>query len=315
MLIKAAVAALIVGRLRARTLCTTSRYEVSVAEWTRFTMNEINPTFRLVDYSSDEESSDENEITCQKPVKSNSSLLTDVINSRHETPKSDALPLPLQIQQMYKEMQSEEIVEDPSKHGGKIRSFPHERGIWATYAYIEYNPEPAFYEMIDNLRQTATSHGIELQVPEDFHISLTRTLKLRHHWIVPFIDSLKAKLSYFYHFKIIFQTLEVYENEEKTRTFVGLKVHYGYDQLLKILRKVDACVQEFKLPNFYKNPSFHLSCASCIGSRADEVEKIMADLNIVFQSFIDSQPECGRLWVTKVCCKSGNKLFTLNLKS
>ncbi|CAL1280302.1 unnamed protein product [Larinioides sclopetarius] len=179
-------------------------------------MNEINSTFRLVDYSSDEESSDENEITCQKPVQSVSPL-TDGINSCHETRNSDALPLPLEIQQMYKEIQSEEIVEDPSMHSGKIRSFPHERGIWATYVFIEYNPEPAFYEMIDNLRKIASSHGIELQIPEDFHISLTRTLKLRHHWIVPFIDSLKAKLGYFYHFKIIFQTLEVYENEEKTR--------------------------------------------------------------------------------------------------
>ncbi|XP_055948060.1 U6 snRNA phosphodiesterase 1-like isoform X2 [Argiope bruennichi] len=219
-----------------------------------------------------------------------------------------------EIKQMYKNTEDEEAVEDSSKHGGKIRSFPHERGVWATYVYIEYNPESAFYEMIENLRQTASSHNIEMQVPEDFHISLTRTLKLRHHWIVPFIDSLKAKLCHFYQFKIIFQTLEVYENEEKTRTFLGLKVHTGYDQLLKILRKVDSCVEEFKLPIFYKNPSFHLSCTSCIGARGDEIEKIMADLNIIFQSFIESHPECGRLWVEKVCCKSGNKLFTVNLK-
>lgn len=27
-------------------------------------------------------------------------------------------------------------VDNPSLHGGKIRTFPHERGNWVTYVYI-----------------------------------------------------------------------------------------------------------------------------------------------------------------------------------
>ena len=49
---------------------------------------------------------------------------------------SYTLPLPSEIKQMYVE-NSQEIVDNPEKFGGKIRSFPHERGVWATYVFIE----------------------------------------------------------------------------------------------------------------------------------------------------------------------------------
>lgn len=50
---------------------------------------------------------------------------------------SDMLPLPQEIKLMYLDRSEETIVDDPEKHGGKIRSFPHERGVWATYVYVE----------------------------------------------------------------------------------------------------------------------------------------------------------------------------------
>ncbi|XP_054712226.1 U6 snRNA phosphodiesterase 1-like isoform X2 [Uloborus diversus] len=203
---------------------------------------------------------------------------------------------------------------DPNKHGGKIRSFPHERGVWATYVYIQYKPPEEFLEMVEELKKVSESHGIILNTVEDFHISLSRTVKLRHHWIPLFVDSLKAHLSYFSRFKVALQSLDVYENEEKTRTFLGLKAHTGFEKLEKIADKVDSCLLEFKLPTFYQNPSFHLSCASCIGSKTEEIEKILADLNVVFQLFLNSHSKCNQIWVTKICCKSGNKLFTFSLK-
>ncbi|GIY93089.1 u6 snRNA phosphodiesterase [Caerostris extrusa] len=175
-------------------------------------------------------------------------------------------PCHLKFNKCTKEKSSEELDEDCTKYSGKIRSFPHERGVWATYVYIE---------------QAVSICGIDLQIPEDFHVSLTKTLKLRHHLIVPFIDTLKSKLSHYYQFKIIFQSLEVYENEEKKN----------------------------------KIPSFHLSCGSCIGSKAEEIERTLADLNVIFQSFVEYHPSCGKLWVSKISCKSGNKLFAINLKS
>lgn len=45
---------------------------------------------------------------------------------------------------------AEKTVEDTSnEHNGRIRSFPHERGIWATYVYIQCKafkqPSDAFH--------------------------------------------------------------------------------------------------------------------------------------------------------------------------
>lgn len=37
-------------------------------------------------------------------------------------------------------------------------------------------------------------HGIKLDVCDDFHISLTRTVILRHHWIEGFVASLRNQL-------------------------------------------------------------------------------------------------------------------------
>ncbi|KAG8190649.1 hypothetical protein JTE90_002603 [Oedothorax gibbosus] len=251
---------------------------------------------RLVDYSSDEEERDE--ISRSEPENPyNASLKKE--NVTVEEMKYVSLPIPSEIQQMFNKYPDETENDDSSKHGGKIRSFPHERGVWATYVYIEYSPVPDFFQMVDRLREVALDHGVKVDIAEHFHVSLTKTLKLRHHWITPFMDSLKAGLSCFYRFKIVFQSLEVYENEENTRTFLGMKAHIGYEHLLKMVKKVDESLAEFKLPCFYDNPSFHLSFASCVGSQAEKIESFLADLSVIFQLFVDSHSDCRTLWVSK----------------
>ena len=37
-------------------------------------------------------------------------------------------------------------------------------------------------------------HNIKLEICEDFHISLTRTVVLRHHWIESFVASVRKQL-------------------------------------------------------------------------------------------------------------------------
>lgn len=51
--------------------------------------------------------------------------------------------------------------------------------------------------MVQDLRNLAEQHGIILSPVEHFHLSLSKTLKLRHHWIQPFVDSLKLYLRRF----------------------------------------------------------------------------------------------------------------------
>lgn len=56
----------------------------------------------------------------------------------------------------------------------------------------------------------------------------------------------------YFRFNILFDNLKVYCNEERTRTFVGLKVQIGHSNLLNIIKMLDFCLKEFNLPAFYE---------------------------------------------------------------
>lgn len=90
----------------------------------------------------------------------------------------------------------EEEKEDSQQHGGRTRTFGHERGIWASFVYISVS----FNESIQNLQIEMISflnaHNTALQIfaIDELHLSLTRTFVLRHHWIKLFSQSLSKCL-------------------------------------------------------------------------------------------------------------------------
>lgn len=54
-------------------------------------------------------------------------------------------------------------------------------------------------------------------------------------------------------FDLGFDTIEVYTNEEKTRTFIALKASpLSRKFLLNITEKVDTVLEDYKLPTFYE---------------------------------------------------------------
>lgn len=102
--------------------------------------------------------------------------------------------------------------DDAATHKGRKRTFAHERGIWATYVFIAckleqfgynfarfINDQPSFSgprsESIEKLQRTLKSRiesnidNMEMHPMEELHMSLTRTVILRHHWIDEFIRS------------------------------------------------------------------------------------------------------------------------------
>lgn len=115
----------------------------------------------------------------------------------------------------------DQLTEDSSLHSGRIRSFKHERGNWATYVYVQCTtrcrrwliangvlvpiftlsllfstdqPEEEFGELLEELLSAAEARGVVLTPQEEFHLSLSQTVVLRHHWIQPFTQSLKTSL-------------------------------------------------------------------------------------------------------------------------
>ncbi|CAL8358539.1 unnamed protein product [Lota lota] len=222
------------------------------------------------------------------------------------------LPVPGCLLAMFPE--EEDPDNDKSLHDGRIRSFKHERGNWATYVYFPYPPDEDFTELLDELLEAAGAHGVLLTQQREFHLTVSQTVVLRHHWIQPFTQSLKAGLTTCKRFVCSAGSLRVYCNAERTRTFLGMEVAAGHAQLVEIMKMVDKTMIEFRLDTFYKDPSFHVSLAWCVGDFTAQVKDCLQEL----QSLIDNHEE-GPFLLMMDCqelrCRAGNKTFSFPLES
>ncbi|KAG5839778.1 U6 snRNA phosphodiesterase [Anguilla anguilla] len=230
----------------------------------------------------------------------------------HPTQAKPRLPLPGCVLEMFSEPE-DPSTEDSSLHGGRVRSFQHERGNWATYVYLPYAPDEGFLDLVGEMMQVVSARGLSLTWAEEFHVSLSQTVVLRHHWIQPFVLSLRKGLASYPRMVCLAEKMNVYTNEQKTRTFLGVEVTTGHAQLLEVVRAVDQTMEEFSLSTFYKNPSFHVSLAWSVGDCADQLRsQCLQEL----QATLDSHEEGSfllRLACEELRCKSGNKVFTFPL--
>ncbi|XP_042196418.1 U6 snRNA phosphodiesterase isoform X2 [Callorhinchus milii] len=208
---------------------------------------------------------------------------------------------------------TEEQSDDSSKHSGRIRSFPHQRGNWSTLVYVDYNPEEEFVELTDLLLSHLLEVGASMTRMLEFHISLSQTVVLRYHWITPFVQSLKDLLSPYDRFYCVSDKVKIYCNQEKTRTFLGLEVSAGDKYLLELVHEVDKCMEEYDLKTFYKSPSFHISLGWCLGDATAQLAKHQQELQDIVDKFEDSA-RILRVYADQVRCKTGNKIFSFPLQ-
>ncbi|XP_063704274.1 U6 snRNA phosphodiesterase 1 [Culicoides brevitarsis] len=254
----------------------------------------------LVQYSSssDDESSSEPETT--------------EINKNQSPPtKKRKLPVPSFL--TTKTPKTDDPPDNPNEHQGRQRSIKHERGIWATFLYI---PVPAFDFFEETQQQIIkflekSSRKLKIEIIEDLHVSVTKLLILKHHWIESFIDTISEKIRDLPRFKINFSEIEVYCNEEKTRTFIGIKI-IDVVQLLKVTEALDECLTEFKLPKYYEDPSFHVSILWCLGDQKEFFEQKKAELQQIFdKSMAESTFQAS---VNELLCKCGNRSYKFPLR-
>nr|XP_033799452.1 U6 snRNA phosphodiesterase isoform X2 [Geotrypetes seraphini] len=202
----------------------------------------------------------------------------------HDVPQPRSqvcLPVPDSVLNMFQDSKEEHHCDDSARHGGRMRNFPHERGNWATYVYMPYETSEEFFDLLDLLLTHTRTYGLSLVRMEEFHISLSQTVVLRHHWINPFVQSLRDRLLSVHRFFCVVDEVKVYTNQEKTRTFLGLAVSSGHMQILQLISEVDRVLEEFNLQTFYKNPSFHISLAWCIGDLSDKLNgRCLQDLQV-----------------------------------
>lgn len=92
----------------------------------------------------------------------------------------------------------------------------------------------------------------EGDVISKLHISLSRTLVLKFHWIESFTENLKLLCRKFSRFVLQLTDVRVYCNEEKTRTFLGIYCQNDDETLKYITEALDRLLAEYQLPLCYK---------------------------------------------------------------
>ena len=154
------------------------------------------------------------------------------------------VPLPRAINDMFQE--EEEVVDDPALHEGRSRSFAHQANSWATYIYLDtkaFDLEEARDLLVKEL---------DLEPIPNPHLSLSKVVSLRHHWLQPLTSSLQNSFGQERKFYLGLDKLQVYVNDECSRTFVGLTAGAGWGQLIRLTKRVDSALQEYNLPPFYR---------------------------------------------------------------
>ncbi|XP_005178112.2 U6 snRNA phosphodiesterase 1 [Musca domestica] len=248
----------------------------------------------LVNYSSTSESEAEEDVK--------------EVDNHHTETKKLILPKATTLLGKRKLPDEDVVTDDPSKHQGRIRSFKHERGNWATYVFVA-TPK-SLLEDLQELCLRQLDSKCDFKICPDLHISLSRTVVLQYHFIESFIKTLEEEFTATARFTISLSSLKAYTNAERTRTFLAIRVDdIHLEKMLEILKKVDRVMLNFKLATFYEDPSFHISILWCLGDYVDEITKQLPD---IVESIKDLLPV--ELKIDRLYCKSGFKEFNFELK-
>ncbi|EDV93423.1 U6 snRNA phosphodiesterase [Drosophila grimshawi] len=254
----------------------------------------------LVNYGSS--SNSEGEETEETPA-------APVIRKRPALPTAASL-LGAKVAKPLVEEDEADDFENAALHGGRIRSFKHERGNWATFVYVSAGD---CAEQLEDFQLEAIERlapQIELHANESLHLSLSKTVVLQYHQIDEFQRSLQQALHCCAGFSSTLHLLSVYTNEERTRTFLAVQLDAAFtSKMSSLLRPVDLVMRDYRLPQFYEKPSFHVSLLWCVGDHQTLLQDKLKEL----QQLLDDH-ETLQLAVNEVNCKCGNKDFTYKLK-
>mmetsp|Transcript_99563 Transcript_99563/g.145517 ORF Transcript_99563/g.145517 Transcript_99563/m.145517 type:complete len:385 (+) Transcript_99563:288-1442(+) len=178
---------------------------------------------------------------------------------------------------------------------GRVRSFPHIEGNYAGYVYIPMRRieglEAAAVRatnMVAAILNKNWKHGksrsnqhLLHRIPvQDLHLSVSRTFALRRQQIEPVVELLRKNLNALPRFDAAVSGIDLYSNDEKTRSFVGLSLCLGATRMETTTRAVDHALSTCSLEPFYKEMRFHVSVAWFAGALPDGVPSMLSSSDI-----------------------------------
>ncbi|KAF2360030.1 U6 snRNA phosphodiesterase Usb1 [Trinorchestia longiramus] len=214
-------------------------------------------------------------------------------------------------------------IDDSSKHQGRVRSFPHDLGNWASIFYLPLNEDTSSgvgLTSYDTLRALVTEavsicgrHNLSLTPSTNFHISLSKTLPLRIHLIPPLAHDVRASLTNTHRFSVWLNKFAVYVNDEKTRTFLGLRVLHGRPQLTSVVAKLDRILQGYSLPIYYEECDLHASVAWVRGDQRAALEPLLPYLESHFSDYFNDADYLRSFEAKYIHLKAGNRVTCIQL--
>ncbi|CAG7652982.1 unnamed protein product [Allacma fusca] len=233
--------------------------------------------------------------------------------------KAKRLEVPPEIALMFNQETDDDgkVEESSENHEGRTRSFAHVRGNWASFVYIPFSGSSGDFGTIvfmqDLVKSVVNSKEAGFHLNTDIHMSLSKTIPFRHHWLEPFKVELRKRLVNVESFFVVFDEFEVYVNDEKTRTFVGMKIHTS-KILRDLVKDCDDCLKEYNLDRYYSDPSFHISLAWLLGNQFVNVTKLLPKLNEKWKTSLHSNLSLLTCKISAIEFKYGDRVsqFRLN---
>ena len=167
-------------------------------------------------------------------------------------------------------------------HKGRVRSFPHVPGQFATHVFMTVDPPPAretgillrrfLVGMKEFIPNFDVIYGETGEDNESLHLSLSRTVPITSPQIQPLVSALRQSLT---KSRLgnppsirVGAPASALVNDEGTRTFLTLTAtssHAGERPLLKLIDIVSRVFTRHGLPPYYSNPRLHVSVGWCLG--------------------------------------------------
>lgn len=204
--------------------------------------------------------------------------------------------------------------DDQCAHQGRTRSFPAERGQWATCVHCPAGDllEEVGSAALDSWRAAlADATGAEVHPVESTHLSLSRTVVLRYHQIAPFADALRDSLADSACCAVACDRLVAISNDEATRTFFALRLAGHCEPAIQqLVSRVDTAMRVFGLSQYYSDPLMHVSVLWALGDHTENrrVQRVLQDIG----EGLGASGGVGFL-ADQVVCRSGNKEFLFSL--
>ncbi|KAI8603859.1 U6 snRNA phosphodiesterase Usb1 [Dissophora ornata] len=291
----------------------------------------------LVDYGSSSEEDDEvrgQERSISTSGQSgNKRALQAATQAPSKRTKIALPPLPSSLTNLFKDRERQP--DNPERHQGRIRTRAHIDGSWPVHVYLEVNLSSELFDIVSTLTKTArksapttvsllqsiesqkdkTSMPKESESAEDaveLHISLTRPLYLQELHIGGFTSDVRDAFKKRKKFNLSFSGVQSFSNDEKTRSFLSLRVGSGHAEIENMVAEMDAIAKRYCQPTFYEDPQFHASFAWAVGG------DVLTENTV--KAIPELEGELGRdlrhssVTVRRVAWKTGQKVGSVALQ-